>query len=71
MALMMVSMIIVMLSLSLEAINRIAEVLEEEPTIKNPENPLYELDDGSISFRNVSFKYKETAEKYRFKVVNL
>ena len=71
MALMMVSMIIVMLSLSLEAINRIAEVLEEEPTIKNPENPLYELDDGSITFRNVSFKYKETAEKYTLENINI
>lgn len=71
MSLMMVSMIIVMLSLSLEAINRIAEVLEEEPTIKNPENPLYELDDGSIIFRNVSFKYKKTAEKYTLENLNL
>lgn len=71
MALMMVSMIIVMLSLSLEAINRIAEVLEEEPTIKNPESPLYELDDGSITFRNVSFKYKETAEKYTLENINI
>lgn len=71
MSLMMVSMIVVMLSLSLEAINRIAEVLEEEPTIKNPENPLYELDDGSITFRNVSFKYKETAEKYTLENINI
>ena len=71
MSLMMISMIIVMLAMSLESIRRIAEVLEEEPTIKNPENPLHELDDGSIVFKNVNFKYKEKAEKYTLSNINL
>lgn len=71
MSLMMISMIIVMLAMSLESIRRIAEVLEEEPTIKNPENPIHELDDGSIVFKNVSFKYKEKAEKYTLSNINL
>ncbi len=71
MSLMMISMIIVMLAMSLESIRRIAEVLEEEPTIKNPENPIHELDDGSIVFKNVNFKYKEKAEKYTLSNINL
>lgn len=71
MSLMMISMIIVMLAMSLESIRRIAEVLEEEPTIKNPEKPLHELDDGSIVFKNVNFKYKEKAEKYTLSNINL
>lgn len=71
MSLMMISMIIVMLAMSLESIRRIAEVLEEEPTIENPENPIHELDDGSIVFKNVNFKYKEKAEKYTLSNINL
>lgn len=71
MSLMMISMIIVMLAMSLESIRRIAAVLEEEPTIENPENPIHELDDGSIVFKNVNFKYKETAEKYTLSNINL
>lgn len=71
MSLMMVSMIIVMLSMSLESIRRIAEVLEEEPTITNPEDPLFEMEDGSIVFRHVNFKYKKTAEKNTLENIDL
>lgn len=71
MALMMISMIVVMLTMSLESIRRIAEVLEEEATIKNPENPVMEVEDGSIVFNNVYFKYKETAEKNTLENINL
>ncbi len=60
---MMISMIMVMLTMSLESVRRIGEVLEEEPTIKNPENPLYEVKDGSVDFNHVNFVYKEGAEK--------
>lgn len=63
MALMLISMIVVMLIMSLESIRRIGEVLNEESTIKNPENPVYEVKDGSVEFKNVSFKYSETAER--------
>ena len=63
MSLMMISMILVMIILSLESIKRIGEILQEEPTIKDPENPVFDVADGSIDFNNVSFKYSETAEK--------
>lgn len=63
MSLMFVSMILVMLILSIESIKRIYEVLIEEPTIKNPENPIMEVSDGSVVFKNVNFKYSKTAHK--------
>ena len=63
MSLMMISMIMVMLTLSIESIKRIAEVLQEEPTIKNGENPITEVGSGSVDFNNVNFKYKKEAEQ--------
>ena len=60
---MMISMIMVMLTLSVEAVKRISEVLEEEPTIKNQENPIMEVSSGSVDFNNVSFKYKKEAHE--------
>ena len=71
MSVLMISMIMVMLVMSLEAIRRISEVLQEQPTIKNPENPIMEIKNGDITFNNVSFKYKETAERYALKDINL
>ena len=62
MSLMMISMIMVMITLSLESIRRIGEVLKEEPTIHNPEHPLFEVENGDIDFNNVNFKYKANAE---------
>ena len=71
MSLMMISMILVMLVMSLEGIRRISEVLEEVPTIQNPANPIYEVKNGDVSFNNVFFKYKESAEKYTLENINL
>ena len=71
MSLMMISMIMVMLVMSLEAIRRIGEVLEEEPTIKNVDNPIYQLDNGEVIFDNVNFKYKESAEKNTLENINV
>ena len=70
MSIMMISMIVTMLILSLESIRRIGEVLDEEPTIKNPENPVMEIEDGSVTFDNVSFKYKKEAERYAVSGLN-
>lgn len=70
MSLMFVSMIFVMLIMALEAIKRISEVLKEEPTILNPENPIMEVSDGSINFDHVSFKYSLEAEKNALEGLN-
>ena len=70
MSIMMISMIVTMLILSLESIRRIGEVLDEEPTIINPENPATEMEDGSVVFDNVSFKYKKEAERYAVSGLN-
>ncbi len=58
MSLMMMSMIFVMVSMSAASGERIAEVLNEEPDIVNPENPVMEVKDGSIVFDDVDFSYK-------------
>ena len=71
MSLMMISMIIVMLVMSLESIRRIGEVLEEKSTIVNPENPLYEVPNGDVTFKNVDFKYSEKAERNALENINI
>lgn len=59
MSLMMVSMIFVMLTMSYASAKRIAEVLQEKTDLTNPENPVEEVADGSIVFKNVDFAYKK------------
>lgn len=71
MQLMMLSMIYVMLTLSGESMKRIVEVLDEESVLKNPENPVTEVKDGSVDFENVSFKYSKTAEKFALSNIDL
>ena len=71
MSLMMISMIMVMLTLSLEGARRIGEVLEEEPTIKNPENPIKNIENGDVDFNHVNFKYKLEAEAYALKDIDI
>lgn len=63
MSLMMLSMIYVMLTMSAESAKRIAEVLGETPTLEKAENPIKSVPDGSVEFRNVSFKYSKKAKK--------
>ena len=71
MSLMMISMIYVMLTMSAEAARRIVEVLDEETALNNPENPVYEIKDGSIDFTDVSFKYSKKAQKYALYDIDL
>ncbi|MBQ8440087.1 MAG: ABC transporter ATP-binding protein [Clostridia bacterium] len=71
MSLMMLSMIFVMVTMSGESAKRIMEVLDEEPLLKNPESPLYEVKDGSVDFDNVNFKYSEKAKKYALSDIDL
>jgi len=71
MSIMMISMIITMLVMSFESIRRIGEVLDEEPTIIDPENPINEVKDGSVIFNNVSFKYNKEAERYSVSNLNI
>ena len=63
MSLMMLSMVFVMITMSTASAERINEVLEEEPDLKNPENPCFTVDDGSIRFDHVTFSYHKTSEK--------
>ncbi len=71
MSLMMISMIYVMLTMSAESAARISEVLSETSTLTNPDEPIYDIPDGSIDFDNVSFKYSLKAEKYALSNINL
>ena len=71
MHLMMLSMIFVMISLSLASARRISEVLNEQSTLHNPKEPLYDVPDGSISFKHVTFRYSDTAETPVLSDINL
>ncbi|MBR3840738.1 MAG: ABC transporter ATP-binding protein [Erysipelotrichales bacterium] len=71
MSLMMLSMIFVMVTMSMASCQRVAEVLNEEPTLRNPESPDYDVVDGSIEFKDVDFGYYATAEEYVLQNINL
>ncbi|MCR4749121.1 MAG: ABC transporter ATP-binding protein/permease [Lachnospiraceae bacterium] len=71
MSLMMVSFILVMLVMSIASAERITEVLNEESTLKNPENPIIEVKDGSIRFEHVDFAYEKGEDKNVLTDVNI
>ena len=71
MSLMMLSMIYVMITMSVESVKRICEVLDESPELHNPENPVYEVKNGDIDFDNVGFKYSKKAKKNALNNINL
>lgn len=71
MSLMMLSMIYVMITMSAESAKRICEVLEEVPSLDEPENPIMSVKDGSIDFDDVSFKYSARAKRYAIENINL
>lgn len=62
-SLLMVAMVFVMITMSLASAKRISEVLNEKSTLANPENPDYNVENGSIDFENVSFSYNTKSEK--------
>ncbi len=70
MSLMMLSMIFVMLTMSLASAKRICEVLDEKPSITNPENPEMKITDGSIDFDHVNFSYQSGSGEYTLKNLN-
>lgn len=71
MSLMMLSMIIVMITMSRASVERISAVINEEPTIKNCENPVYTVNDGSIVFDHVDFSYEDSENKLVLSDINL
>ena len=71
MSLMMLSMVFVMVTMSMASAERIAEVINEKADITNPENPEYEVANGSIRFENVDFRYNKTSEKPVLENINI
>lgn len=71
MSLMMLSMIFVMLTMASASVKRIAEVLSETSDLHNPENPVYEVPDGSVDFDHVSFKYSARADRMALSDIDL
>lgn len=71
MSLMMLSMVFVMLAMSIASAERICEVLNEKSDITNPENPVYEVADGSVTFDHMTFRYNKTSDKPILDDVNL
>ena len=71
MSLMMLSMIYIMLTMSVESVKRIAEVINEEPGITNPAEPVFEIADGSIDFEDVRFSYSSEAQRDALSDVDL
>lgn len=71
MSLLIFAMVIVTITLSRASGERIVEVLDEEPSIKNIDNPVLEVKDGSISFENVNFSYSNNPEVLNLENINL
>lgn len=71
MNLMMLSMIFVMISMSMASMRRIAEVINEQADLTNPQNPEHEVKDGSVVFEHVNFAYRKDSEKPVLSDINL
>ena len=71
MSLMMLSMVFVMMSMSIASARRICEVLEEKSDLTNPEDPLYEVPDGGITFEHVRFSYHKDSDEAVLHDINL
>ena len=70
-SLMMISMVFVMIIIAQSSAERIIEVIDEEPVLKNPENPIKEVKNGSISFKNVSFCYSDEKDENKYALDNI
>ena len=70
-SLMMLSMVFVMVTMSRAPMRRTTEILTEEPELKNHENPMETVKDGSVDFDNVSFRYSKTADRDALENINL
>ena len=70
-SLMMLSMMLVLSTLALSAAERIFKILDENPDIVNPKNPVMDVKDGTINFKNVSFSYVNDKDKEVLKNINL
>ena len=71
MSLMMVAMVFVMITMAKASAERVAEILDEQPDLHNPANPIHGVKDGAIEFDDVSFSYKGDERKLALKNVNL
>ena len=71
MSLMMVAMVFVMITMAKASAERVAEILDEQPDLHNPANPIHKVKDGAIEFDDVSFSYKGDERKLALKNVNL
>ena len=71
MSLMMVAMVFVMITMAKASAERVAEILDEQPDLHNPANPIHEVKDGAIEFDDVAFSYKGDEHKLALKNVNL
>ena len=71
MSLMMISMIYVMLTMSAESAKRVCEVLQEEPSLADPAQPVLQVRDGSVDFDHVSFKYSARAKRFALEDIDL
>lgn len=71
MSLMMISMVFVMVTMAKSSAERIVEVIDEESNLTNPENPIYEVKDGSIEFSNVSFSYGSDKDSEALENINI
>ena len=70
-SMMMLSMIMVMITMSIESAKRITEVLNCKPTLVSPEDGVKDVPNGDISFRHVSFRYSEKAERNALEDIDL
>lgn len=71
MSLMMIAMVFVMITMAKSSAERISEVIDEQSSLSNPENPVFEVSDGSIEFDNVNFSYSNNKDNFNLENINL